>query len=105
VPSPTRPAWRPQALNFALAPVFQHARSSSLVQWNVKRLFATKPAPVTEAKVPQHEDNSKYITSLKDTVILPNSREAIPTYRVMDEDGKVLNPKELPNVRPNRLCY
>jgi hypothetical protein len=45
------------------------------------------------------EDSSQIVHSLKESVILPNSREAIPTYQVMDLQGNILNEAENPKVR------
>lgn len=44
------------------------------------------------------EDTSPYVSSLKESIIMPNSRDPIPTYRVMDENGIILNPNEDPKV-------
>ena len=50
------------------------------------------------ATVVQHEDSSKPVHRLKDAFIEPNSLTAIPTYRILDLNGKLIDGKEEPKV-------
>ena len=46
-----------------------------------------------------YEESSEIISSLKKAWVNPERPgHAIPTYRLMDKDGKILNKKEMPNV-------
>lgn len=49
------------------------------------------------------EDRSQYVTSMDEATIRPSEHQVLPTYRVMDTDGKILNPKDDPHVRTIRL--
>ena len=47
-----------------------------------------------------HEDYSTKVTALKEAWMVPERKEnVIPTYRVLNERGEPLNPKEVPKVR------
>jgi hypothetical protein len=53
----------------------------------------------TEATPERVEDRSEYVTSMDDATIRPSEQKVLPTYRVMDVDGKILNAKDDPKVR------
>lgn len=45
------------------------------------------------------EDRSQFVTSMDAATISPKDVKVIPTYRVMDTNGVILNPKDDPQVR------